>query len=138
MGQCLHLGCSRLLLQPQLCLAPGRVPRDWECLEMHRRAGRREVKQQLFGEQMGNGAGDGKEEMRTGMKLPVWRGQQKWEPRNCHLQLVAVVETRGQGGLMVWVAPSSAGEAVWSRDSAVSPLWALLPPAMRTGLASSP
>lgn len=49
------LDCSRLVLQSQLCLAPRREVTDWECLEMHGRAGRREVKQQLFGEKWGMG-----------------------------------------------------------------------------------
>lgn len=69
---------------------------------MRGRAGSREMTQ-LFGEEMGNGLrmelGTGME-MGTGMR-PCPCMAAKWKPRSHHLELVAVLETSSQEGLMV-------------------------------------
>ena len=69
---------------------------------MHGRTGRKKVKQQLFEEEMGNGL---RMEPGTGMRpcpcMPG-RGQQMWKLRSHHLKLIALLETSGQEGPMVW------------------------------------
>ena len=66
------------------------------------RTGRRKVKQQLFEEEMGNGL-----RMEPGTRMrpcPCMpgRGQQMWKARSHHLKLIALLETSGQEGPMVW------------------------------------